>query len=45
MNKPIPYGRQRITNADIDEVKKVLKSNWVTQGPKIEEFESNLLHT
>ena len=41
MNKPIPYGRQRITNADIDEVKKVLKSNYITQGPKIEEFESN----
>lgn len=35
----IPYGHQWIDNKDIKEVVKVLKSNWVTQGPKIKEFE------
>jgi len=35
----IPYGHQWIDNKDIQEVVKVLKSDWVTQGPKIEEFE------
>ena len=38
MNK-IPYGRQNITQADIDAVVEVLKSDWLTQGPKIQEFE------
>lgn len=35
----IPYGHQWIDNNDIKEVIKVLKSDWLTQGPKIEEFE------
>lgn len=35
----IPYGHQSIDNDDIQEVIKVLKSDWLTQGPKIEEFE------
>lgn len=35
----IPYGRQWLDNKDIKEVVKVLKSGWLTQGPKIEEFE------
>jgi len=38
MNR-IPYGRQNITQADIDAVVEVLKSDWLTQGPKIQEFE------
>ena len=35
----IPYGRQHITQDDIDAVVKVLKSNWLTQGPNVKEFE------
>ena len=37
--KPIPYGRQNITKKDIQEVVKTLKSDFLTQGPKILEFE------
>lgn len=37
--KPIPYGRQHITQADIDAVITTLQSDYLTQGPKIEEFE------
>ncbi len=37
--KVIPYGHQWVDNKDIKEVIKVLKSDWLTQGPKIEEFE------
>lgn len=36
---PIPYGRQHITQEDIDAVVDVLKSDYLTQGPKIAEFE------
>lgn len=35
----IPYSRQHIDENDINEVVKVLRSAWITQGPKIEEFE------
>ena len=37
--KPIPYGRQNIDNDDIDAVVSVLKSDYLTQGPKVLEFE------
>lgn len=37
--KPIPYGRQNITEADIKAVVETLQSDFLTQGPKIEEFE------
>jgi UDP-4-amino-4,6-dideoxy-N-acetyl-beta-L-altrosamine transaminase len=37
--KSIPYGRQSITDEDIEAVVSVLKSDYLTQGPKIEEFE------
>jgi UDP-4-amino-4,6-dideoxy-N-acetyl-beta-L-altrosamine transaminase len=37
--KPIPYGKQNITQADIDAVVEVLKADYLTQGPKIKEFE------
>lgn len=33
--KTIPYGHQYIEQDDIDEVIKVLQSDWITQGPKI----------
>ena len=36
----IPYGRQSINDEDIDNVIAVLKSEWLTQGPKIDKFES-----
>ena len=29
----IPYGRQEITDDDIAEVEKVLRSDYLTQGP------------
>jgi UDP-4-amino-4,6-dideoxy-N-acetyl-beta-L-altrosamine transaminase len=35
----IPYGRQNITQEDIDAVVETLKSDYLTQGPKIKEFE------
>lgn len=37
--KTIPYGRQNITQQDIDAVVKTLTSDFLTQGPKINEFE------
>lgn len=43
MNKMIiPYGRQTILDEDIDAVVKVLKSDFLTQGPCITEFENNV---
>jgi len=39
MNKAISYGRQNITQADIHAVVDTLKSDFLTQGPKIGEFE------
>jgi UDP-4-amino-4,6-dideoxy-N-acetyl-beta-L-altrosamine transaminase len=36
----IPYGRQNITKKDIDAVTVALQSDYLTQGPKIAEFES-----
>ena len=36
---PIPYGRQNITDEDIATVIEALKSDYLTQGPKIKEFE------
>lgn len=36
---PIPYGRQFITKEDIDAVIDTLTSDYLTQGPKIYEFE------
>ena len=35
----IPYGRQFIEESDIDAVVKALKSDFLTQGPAVEEFE------
>jgi UDP-4-amino-4,6-dideoxy-N-acetyl-beta-L-altrosamine transaminase len=40
MNRVIPYGRQNITQDDIDAVIETLKSDYLTQGPKIVEFEN-----
>ncbi len=38
----IPYGMHWIDEEDINEVAKVLRSNWITTGPKIKEFEDAL---
>ncbi len=36
---PIPYGRQNITEEDLKVVNEVLQQDFLTQGPKIAEFE------
>jgi len=38
--KVIPYGRQNITREDIDSVITALQSDYLTQGPRIAEFEA-----
>lgn len=39
IKKAIPYGRQNITEEDIRAVIETLQSDFLTQGPKIAEFE------
>ena len=38
----IPYSRQSIQKKDINSVIQVLKSNFLTQGPKVEQFEKSI---
>ncbi len=40
MMKKIPYGRQNIDQIDIEAVVSTLKSDYLTQGPKVKEFEN-----
>lgn len=40
IHKVIPYGRQDITQADLTAVIEALQSDYLTQGPRIVEFES-----
>ncbi len=35
----LPYGHQWIDDEDIASVVEVLKGDWITQGPKVDEFE------
>ena len=35
----LPYGRQSVDEADIQAVVEVLRSDWLTTGPKVCEFE------
>ena len=42
--EPIPYGRQHITDQDVDAVIKALKSDYLTQGPTIQAFEEAFAH-
>lgn len=37
--KTIPYGRQHIDQQDIDAVVNTLQADFLTQGPKVQEFE------
>jgi len=37
----IPYGHQWIDEEDIKAVTEVLRSDWITQGPKVVEFEES----
>ena len=39
ITKPIPYGHQHITDEDVEAVVAALKSDYMTQGPRIGEFE------
>ncbi|MDL2259835.1 UDP-4-amino-4,6-dideoxy-N-acetyl-beta-L-altrosamine transaminase [Deltaproteobacteria bacterium OttesenSCG-928-K17] len=36
----IPYGRQEITDSDVQAVEEILRSDWLTQGPAVPRFES-----
>ena len=38
----IPYGKQNISKEDIDQVKSVLKSDFLTQGPLVPKFEKEV---
>ena len=38
----IPYGRQDITDADVDAVVAVLRSDFLTQGPAVPRFEKSV---
>lgn len=40
MTSTIPYGRQAISEADIESVVQVLRSDFLTQGPKVPTFEA-----
>jgi perosamine synthetase len=42
--KLLPYGRQCLDEEDIRNVVEVLRSNWLTTGPKIQEFERAFAH-
>ena len=37
--RKIPYGRQSVNGSDVKAVASVLLSDWLTQGPQVEEFE------
>ncbi len=40
--KVIPYARQLIDRSDLNAVAKALKSDWLTQGPAVRDFEDKL---
>lgn len=41
----LPYGRQSISEEDIQAVAEVLRSDWLTTGPNVAEFEAALSQT
>ena len=44
MSQHIPYGKQNITQGDIDAVVSILKGPYLTQGPAVPMFESEIAH-
>ncbi len=40
--KPIPFSPPDITKEEIQAVSDVLRSGWITTGPKVKEFETNI---
>src|SRR5215207_7743951 len=38
----LPYGRQSISEEDIQAVVEVLRSDWLTTGPNVADFESEI---
>lgn len=42
IQRPLPYGRQNVTDEDIEAVCSVLRSDWLTQGPRVQELEERL---
>src|SRR6185436_16014845 len=42
MARFLPYGRQSVSEKDVEAVAKVLRSDWLTQGPSVEEFEKGI---
>ena len=40
--REIPFSPPDITDLEINEVIKVLKSGWITTGPKTKEFEKKV---
>ncbi len=42
-NRAIPYGRQDISEADIQEVVEILRADFITQGPTVPAFEKAVL--
>jgi dTDP-4-amino-4,6-dideoxygalactose transaminase len=42
LNKQIPLAKPFFNDEELDEIKKVLDSGWVSQGPKVKEFEDKV---
>ncbi|MET8147262.1 DegT/DnrJ/EryC1/StrS family aminotransferase [Actinoplanes sp. NPDC049668] len=40
----LPYGRQSVTDADVEAVAAALRSDWLTTGPRVGDFERELEH-
>lgn len=41
--KQLPYGHQSIDESDIQAVVEVLRGDWLTQGPLVDQFEASLV--
>ncbi len=42
MTAPLPYGRQQVGSEELELVREVLDSDWLTQGPRVPAFEKAL---
>ena len=42
LNNQIPYGRHNVSERDVAAVVEILRGDWLTTGPTVEEFESRL---